>query len=69
MTEKNKIARRPGEKGFSIIILVVGMITAFIISFLTVKYLLKYVKKHDFKIFGWYRIVLGLIIIIYFIIK
>ena len=52
-----------------IIILVVGMITAFIISFLTVKYLLKYVKKHDFKIFGWYRIVLGLIIIIYFIIK
>ncbi|HOZ88997.1 MAG TPA: undecaprenyl-diphosphate phosphatase [Bacilli bacterium] len=52
-----------------ILILIIGMLTAFIVSFLTVKYLLKYVKKHDFKIFGWYRIILGIVIIIYFIIK
>ena len=50
-----------------IMILIVGMITAFVVSLITVKYLLKYIKKHDFKVFGWYRIVLGIIVLTYFI--
>ncbi len=48
------------------IILFVGLITAFVVSLLIIKFLLKYIKKNDFKIFGWYRIALGIIIIIYF---
>lgn len=42
----------------------VGMITAFIISVFAVKFLLNYVKKRDFKIFGWYRIFLGILVLI-----
>lgn len=49
-----------------LIILLTGMITAFIISIITIKYLLKYIKKNDFKIFGIYRIILGIIVILYF---
>ena len=49
-----------------ILILLIGMITAFIVSILTIKYLLKYIKKNDFKIFGIYRIILGIIVILYF---
>lgn len=49
-----------------IVILLIGMITAFIVSVLTIKYLLKYIKKNDFKIFGIYRIILGIIVILYF---
>lgn len=49
-----------------IIILLIGMITAFAVSILTIKYLLKYIKKNDFKIFGIYRIILGIIVILYF---
>lgn len=52
-----------------IIILLVGMISAFIVSILAIKFLLKYIKKNDFKVFGYYRIVLGLIVILYFILK
>ena len=48
------------------LILLVGMITAFIVSIITIKYLLKYIKKNDFKIFGIYRIILGIIVILYF---
>ena len=51
-----------------IIILLVGMTTAFIVSIITIKFLISYIKKHDFKVFGWYRIVLGIIVIIYFLI-
>jgi len=49
-----------------ILILIVGMSSAFIVSILTIKYLLKYIKKNDFKIFGIYRIILGIIVILYF---
>lgn len=52
-----------------IYILLVGLITAFIVSVIAIKFLLKYIKKNDFKIFGYYRIVLGLIVLLYFIIK
>lgn len=51
-----------------LIILIVGLITAFIISILAIKFLMNYIKKNDFKAFGWYRIVLGIIVLVYFII-
>ena len=47
-------------------ILVVGMIVAFVVSVLVIKFLMGYIKKHDFKIFGWYRIVLGVLVILFF---
>ncbi len=49
-----------------IIILLVGMATAFVVSVLAIKFLLSYIRKHDFKAFGYYRIVLGIIVIAYF---
>ena len=48
---------------FEIISLIVGMIVAFIVSIFTIKFLLSYIKKNDFKIFGYYRIILGIIVI------
>lgn len=51
-----------------IIILFVGMITAFIISVLAIKFLLAYIRKHSFEVFGYYRIILGLIVFVYFVI-
>lgn len=52
-----------------IIILLTGMITAFVVSIAIIRFLTDYVKKHDFKVFGWYRIILGCIVIIYFLCK
>lgn len=49
------------------ILLAVGMIVAFAVSILTIKFLMGYIKKHDFKAFGWYRIVLGAAVILYFV--
>lgn len=49
-----------------IAILLVGTVTAFIISVLAIKFLLSFIRKHDFKSFGYYRIVLGIIVILYF---
>ena len=54
--------------GKEIIILAVGMISAFVVSMLSIKFLMNYVKKHDFKVFGYYRIVLGVIVLAYFLI-
>ena len=54
--------------GMEILLLLTGMITAFIVSVVVIKFLLSYIKKNDFKIFGYYRIVLGIILIIYFLI-
>ena len=53
-------------KSFELTVLLVGMLVAFILSLLTIKFLVEYIKKHDFKIFGWYRIVLGCILLIYY---
>lgn len=50
-----------------LIILAIGMIVAFLVSILVIQFLMSYIKKHDFKIFGWYRIVLGLLVLVYFI--
>lgn len=55
--------------GSEVIILLTGMLTAFIVSILAINFLLKYIKRKDFKVFGYYRIVLGLIILIYFLLR
>lgn len=47
-------------------ILLVGMITAFLVSLVVIRFLMGYIKKHDFKVFGWYRIVLGILVLLYF---
>lgn len=49
-----------------IAILVSGMVTAFIVSIFVIKFLMDYIKKHDFTVFGWYRIILGALVIAYF---
>ena len=52
--------------GLEIGILVVGMVSAFIVSVIVIRFLMGFIKKHDFKVFGWYRIVLGIIVLLYF---
>ena len=42
------------------------MAVAFVVSIFAIRFLMSYIKKHDFKVFGWYRIVLGVIVLIYF---
>ncbi|MDQ5984200.1 MAG: Undecaprenyl-diphosphatase [Eubacteriales bacterium SKADARSKE-1] len=57
------------EFSFSIsewLILIVGMLTAFLVSIVAIKFLMNYIKKHDFKAFGYYRIILGIIVLLYF---
>lgn len=46
------------------IILIVGMVVAFVVSLIVIQFLMGYIKKHDFKVFGWYRIVLGIIVLL-----
>ena len=48
-----------------LMILLVGCIVAFVTSMIVIKFLMGYIKKHDFKVFSWYRIVLGIIVLIY----
>ena len=52
--------------GFEMLILSVGSIVAFIVSILAIKFLVGYIKKNDFKVFGWYRIILGIILLGYY---
>ena len=49
--------------GMEAAILVVGMVVAFAVSMFVIKFLMSYIKKHDFKVFGWYRIALGIIVL------
>lgn len=49
------------------IYMAIGMIISFIISLLAIKFLISYIKRHDFKAFGYYRIILGILLIFYFI--
>lgn len=49
-----------------LIILLVGMVISFLVSVLVIKFLMNYIKKHDFKVFGYYRIILGILVIAYF---
>ena len=52
--------------GSELLILLVGMIVAFVVSVVVIRFLMDYIKRHDFKVFGWYRIVLGIVVIAYF---
>ena len=49
-----------------LMILGIGTITAFVSSLLIIRFLMSFVKKHDFKVFGWYRIILGIAVLAYF---
>ena len=48
------------------VILLTGMAVAYVVSMIAIKFLMNYVRNHDFKAFGWYRIVLGIIVIAFF---
>lgn len=49
-----------------VVVLLVGMIVAFVVSIISIKFLMNYIKKNNFKPFGWYRIVLGILVLLYF---
>ena len=51
------------------IIMLLGMLVSFLVAVVTIRYLMSYIRKHDFKIFGYYRIVLGVIVLVFFGIK
>lgn len=51
------------------LILLVGMIVAFVVSLICIRFLMDYIKKHDFKIFGWYRIALGIVVLTVFLLQ
>ena len=53
--------------GLEIGILLVATVTAFIVSMFVIKFLINYIRKHDFKVFGYYRIVLGILVLLYFL--
>ena len=46
--------------------LIVGMVVAFAVSIFIIRFMMSYIKKHDFTVFGWYRIVLGVLVMLYF---
>ena len=47
-------------------ILLTGVVVSFVVSIIAIKFLMNYIKKNDFKFFGWYRIILGIIVVLYF---
>ncbi|MDH6364029.1 undecaprenyl-diphosphatase [Enterococcus sp. PF1-24] len=53
----------------SLFILLIATIVSFIVSVLAIKFLMNYIKKHDFTVFGWYRIILGSLLIVYWLIQ
>ncbi|HZK39344.1 MAG TPA: undecaprenyl-diphosphate phosphatase [Clostridia bacterium] len=53
--------------GAELAVLLTGMVVAFVVSILAIKFLVGYIKKNDFKAFGWYRIALGVVVLIYFV--
>ena len=53
-----------GTMGY--VTLLVGMLVAFVVSLFVIRYLMSYIRKHDFKAFGYYRIVLGVVVLVYF---
>ncbi len=53
--------------GLELAVLLAGMLVAFVVSMIVIKFLMSYIKKHDFKVFGWYRIILAVVVFAYFI--
>ena len=60
------MAGEPVFTGEEAAILAVGFVVSFVVSVLCIRFLMNFVKKHDFKIFGWYRIVLGALVLLFF---
>ena len=56
-----------GFNSAEVALLAIGMIVAFVLSIIAIKFLMSYIKKHDFKVFGWYRIILGIAVFGYFL--
>ena len=54
--------------GQEFFLLLLGCVVSFVVSIFVIKFLMQYIKKHDFKVFGYYRIVLGIIVLLYFFI-
>ncbi len=46
-------------------VLIIGMLVSFFVSVFVIKFLMDYIKKHDFQVFGWYRIVLGILVLVF----
>ena len=55
-----------GASGLKVGVMIVGMVTAFLVSLVCIRFLMNYIRRHDFKVFGWYRIVLGIVVLLYF---
>ncbi|MGN0438878.1 MAG: undecaprenyl-diphosphate phosphatase [Lachnospiraceae bacterium] len=55
--------------GTELAVLLFGMLVAFGVSIFAIKFLMGYIKKHDFKVFGWYRIILGILVLLYFAVR
>ncbi len=53
--------------GAELVMLLIGMAVAFLVSLAVIKFLMNYIRKHDFKAFGWYRIALGALVLVYFL--
>lgn len=51
--------------GAEVVLMLAGMFVAFIVSVVAIRFLLNYIKKNDFKVFGWYRIILGIIVLVF----
>ncbi|MCM1113297.1 MAG: undecaprenyl-diphosphate phosphatase [Muribaculum sp.] len=49
-----------------LVLLLIGTVVSFVVSLFVLRFLMGYIKKHDFKIFGWYRIALGIVVLFYF---
>lgn len=54
---------------YELSLLIIGMVVAFVVSLVVIKFLMGYIKKHDFKVFGWYRIILGILVLGYFMVS
>ncbi len=61
-----KLVKFGGFSGSEIMVLLVGMMVAFLVSMVAIRFLMKYIQTHDFKIFGWYRIALGVIVFVWY---
>lgn len=64
-----KIVKFGAFSGVQGIVLLLGMVVAFAVSLIAIKFLMSYIKKHSFAAFGYYRIALGLLVLLYFLVK
>ncbi|MCR5717005.1 MAG: undecaprenyl-diphosphate phosphatase [Lachnospiraceae bacterium] len=64
-----KIVKNGFGTGPEMVLLLIGMVVAFVVSVLVIRFLMGFIKKHDFKVFGYYRIVLGILVLLYFALR